>query len=186
MERELRVALQAGALAGLVGLAGFIVVHAAFVRFIPNLLLEGPIPAVVAGVAAGYGYHRLRGKLPEGLAGGAAYGALAWVPAAAAGGIAAVTGPRGLTALGIAETLGAVALALLLGAAVGWRLDGKRGAKALVAGAFLGTLLVGGTLLTLGVMGRPMLILGALLAIDVLAGVMLVAFIRPLSRRQAS
>jgi hypothetical protein len=154
------------------------VAHTLVIRFVPNLFVEGPLPAFLGGLGAAWGYDRLRPRLP-GLAGGAALGALAWAPVLGLAGVAWLTGPMGASPAGIAGILAGIGLALLLAAGLGAALAGRGGARGLLAASALGTVTVGGALLEFGAHGRPVLLLAALLPIEVAAGLAIAALPRP-------
>lgn len=187
MDPALRTSLLAGALAGLGALAAFVALHAVVVRFIPWMLVEGAIPAGLAGAAAGSALHHLRPRLPRGWLAGPALGAVLWLPLPVFLPLVMVTGRQALTAPGLAVILGGVAAVVLaVWLAARALLRDAAQAKGYAIGFLPGALLLGGTLLSSTGTGRAWAITLGMLPIEVLAGAVLVALDARLAKRAAS
>lgn len=187
MDPGLRTSLQAGALAGAAALAAFVALHALVVVFIPWMLLEGLVPALLAGAAAGYALHHLRPRLPRGRLAGPALGVALWLPLPLFLPLVMLTGRQGFSPAGIAIILAGVAVVVVaVWLAARALLRDAAQARGYAIGFLPGALLLGGTLLSSTGTGRAWAITLGMLPVEALAGLVLVALHGALAKRAAS
>jgi hypothetical protein len=187
VDRELRAALAAGAVAGLAGALTFGTLHWLVIFPTWEPLLIGLLFGPLAGLPAGWAFHELRRAraLPRGRAEGPAFGLLLYAALAPVGMVSVARGAGPLSAsIDGARVLTDLLAAVPVGLAAGWLLT-RRARPALAMGlaglAFALSLGHNIPFFTAGV--RLAKVWGVMLAVALVAGVVLAETV---SRRGAA